>query len=172
MFLHYRKNGVGDRWYYDYLSRPSNRHSDFNLIFVFFSKCCVGRMSYSGIECDLPEVTRANYLGILLFHTENFEKSSNDDFTMKKMQNTAHVQRTCAHVQCTCAHVQRVDFKNFDSKFSLISHSEFVLNQVRFQFFSKISNRFRIPTSRKNFPFLASATLGGGIPSRWENFPP
>ena len=76
-------------------------------------------MSYSGIECDLPEVTRANYLGILLFHTENFEKSSNDDFTMKKMQNTAHVQRTCAHVQCTCAHVQRVDFKIFDSKIFL-----------------------------------------------------
>ena len=76
-------------------------------------------MSYSGIECDLPEVTRANYLGILLFHTENFEKSSNDDFHHEKMQNTAHVQRTCAHVQCTCAHVQRVDFKIFDSKIFL-----------------------------------------------------
>ena len=152
MFLHYRKNGVGDPRYYDYLSRPSNRHSDFNLIFVFFSKCCVGRMSYSGIECDLPEVTRANYLGILLFHTEHFEKSSNDDFTMKKMQNTAHVQRTCAHVQ-------RVDFKIFDSKIFLDFPQRIRTESGQVSIFSKISNRFRIPTSRKNFPFLASATL-------------
>ena len=145
MFLHYRKNGVGDRRYYDYLSRPSNRHSDFNLIFVFFSKCCVGRMSYSGIECDGPEVTCGNYLGILLFYTEKQKKSSNDDFTMKKCK----IPRTYS----ACARTCRGSISKFSiQKFSLISHSEFVLNQVRFHFFRKSPTGFEYRPRERMFP--------------------